>query len=177
MSTASASRQAASVSSGRGTPFVRIATAPIGHSETTKSCEKRAATALSTVNAAAVTSGPIPSPGRTASRALRPTSDSVPVARLFGGRGFLTEEPQRRRLRARRGAFHRAPEVEEVVVAHGLLPVRESDHPLVELVQLETRGLHPEGGAAILQRVAPGMLAENERRLWDADVLGTNDLV
>src|ERR1039457_7579000 len=127
--------------------------------------------------AAAVTSGPIRSPGRTAMRARRPKSDPVPVARCVGGRGLFAEDARHGRLRARRGALHRAPEVEEVGVAYDFLPVRERDHPLVELVQLEARGLDPEGGAAILQRVTAGVLAQNERRLRDTDVLRTHDLV
>src|SRR5512140_2921276 len=161
--TASASLHAASVSSGSGAPFVRIAIAPLGHSVMTKSCPNRAATAFRTVTAAAVTSGPMPSPGRIASRARRPTSDPVTVARFVGGRRLVAEREDRGQLRARRGALHGAPEVEEVVVVDGLLPVRERDHPLLELVELESRGLDPDGGAAVLQRVTPGVLAEDAR--------------
>src|ERR1035437_2365850 len=146
---ASASLQAASVSSGSGEPFVRIAIAPIGHSVRTKSCPKRAATAFRTVTAAAVTSDPMPSPGRTARRARRPTSDPVPIARFVGGRRFVAEREGRRRLRARRGAGGGgraargragAPSRPPPRAGGSLapppffLPVRERDHALVELI-------------------------------------------
>ncbi len=78
MRTASASRQAASVSSGSGASFSRSARAPSSHSEKTNVWPKRASTAFRTATAAAVTSGPMPSPGRTAMRARFPIQTPYP---------------------------------------------------------------------------------------------------
>src|SRR3954470_3968359 len=62
---ASASRQPARVSSGRGDPVASMAAPPIRYSENVKP-----SSALSTSTAEATTSGPIPSPGRRAMWAL-----------------------------------------------------------------------------------------------------------
>ena len=78
MRTASASRHATSVSSGSGVPFSRSARAPRSHSDSTNVCPKRASTAFRTATAAAVTSGPMPSPGRTAMRARFPIQTPYP---------------------------------------------------------------------------------------------------
>src|SRR4051812_2955531 len=64
-STASASRQPARVSSGRGDPVASIAAPPTKYSENVNP-----SSALSTSTAEATTSGPIPSPGRRAIRAV-----------------------------------------------------------------------------------------------------------
>src|SRR5690606_28448510 len=65
-STASARLQASSVAGGSGSPCRSIAMPPMSCSLNWKSCPWRAPTARSTSTAAAVTSGPMPSPGSTA---------------------------------------------------------------------------------------------------------------
>src|SRR5688572_18970413 len=65
----------------------------------------------------------------------------------------------------------------QIIIRDRFLRIAQRDDAAVNLVELEAGEGVADGLAAVLDRMAAGMLAEHQRRLRHAHVGGTHDLV
>src|SRR4051794_28390856 len=113
------------------------------------------ATWSSTRTAIRVTSGPMPSPGSRVTLSVLVISGKAfdPSIGLRAGDSRVPDQ----------GRKFLADDLREVPVLDGFHPVGERHEPLIDGVQVALRELEPELLAALAERVASGMFAEDQR--------------
>src|SRR6267143_2704084 len=192
---ASALRQPSRVSLGSGVPAASMAAPPIRNSANSNWWLNSCADSRRMAAAARVTSGPIPSPGnRTMVFFMmipgHKRNSGTPRAHCrkmqngaFPALQSLWQQPRsgrRRRFRGhRRGtpSNHFMGNGDDVSRAHLLGLIGQRGHPAIDFRKLGIARLVPQVPQRHAQRIAPGVLSENQRARRHPDRLRRNNLV
>src|SRR6266404_1470127 len=193
--TASAFRQASSVSFGSGVPAASMAAPPIGSSRNSNSWLNSCAVSRRIVAAARVTSGPIPSPGsRTMVFFIKVPGQMQNLAHAVGRyakwrdtAGFPVANfsaTERSGCGGRFRSHRRGTAADDLVgdrkdvpSANLLGQIGQGGHAGINLRQLSIARLETQIAQRLAERVAARMFSKNERACRDADTLRRNDFV
>src|SRR6202521_2214364 len=192
--TASALRQASSVSLGSGVPAASMAAPPIRNSANSNWWLNSCADSRKMAAAARVTSGPMPSPGNRTMLFFI----VIPEHKQHPGTPRSLQEDAKWRVprvaislaadrsgcrRRFRGQCRRTPsnhfvgDGDDVSRAHLLSLIGQRRHPAVNFRKFGIARLVTQVAERQPQRVAPGVLSEDQRARRHADCLGRNNLV
>src|SRR6266436_4973802 len=194
--TASAFRQASSVSFGRGVPAASMAAPPIGSSRNSNSWLNSCAVSRRIVAAARDTSGPMPSPGnrmmvffikipgqmqklvQAVGATLRgETRQDSPVTNYFSATERSGCGGRFRRYHRGTAADDLVGDRKDVASAHQLRLIGQRGYAGINLRQFRIARLETQIAQRLAERIAARMFSKNERARRDADTLRRNDFV